>query len=373
MTSQLIDTTNEDLVIEEISIPGYEKVLKIINEKAKLKAFIAIHNSVLGPTLGGTRIYPYMHMDDALNDVLRLAKGMTYKSAVAGVGFGGAKCVIMADPCKDKTKALFHAYGEAIDTLQGKYITAEDVGCTVNDVMEIREKTKYVTGLPHEKSSGDPSRYTAWGTYRGIQSVLNKKFGSDLVKGRKIAVQGIGSVGLHLLDILFWNGAEIVIADVDAEKVNIIAKKYGAKIVSPDDILKEKCDVLAPCALGGVINDESIPLLRCKGIAGCANNQLLTDEHDTMLHEKGILYAPDFVINSGGLINVSIEVEKDGYNPIKAREKTHQIYDVLMSIYDLAEKNNIPTAKAAIELAEHRIENRIGVRTEPVYFHHCQN
>ena len=236
--------------------------------------------------------------------------------------------------------------------------------------MTFRKKTKYVTGLPHEKSSGDPSRFTAWGTFRGIQSIMKKVYGSDSLEGKKIAMQGIGSVGLYLLDLLYWHGAEVVIADINEERVKAISEKYGMKAVDTKDILKEECDVLAPCALGGVINDDTLPMLKCKGIAGCSNNQLLDDAHGDKLHKKGILYAPDFVINSGGLINVSIETEKDGYNPNKAREKTNKVYDVLMSIYEIAEKNNVSTVKAAVELAEYRIKHKIGIRTNQVYFHH---
>lgn len=366
MTSQ----SKKDLVMEEISVPGYEKVFKVSNPKVNLKAFIALHDTTLGPALGGTRIYPYKRAEDALNDVLRLAKGMTYKSAIAETGFGGGKCAIIADPSKDKTKELLHSFAEAIDSLGGKYITAEDVGCTTNDMMILKEKTKYVTGLPHEKSSGDPSRYTAWGIFRGIQSVLKKIYRSDSLEGRKIAMQGIGSVGLYLLDLLFWHGAEVVIADVNKEKVKSVSNKYGVKVVEPQDILKEKCDILSPCALGGILNEESISQLQCKGIAGCANNQLLTEKDGETLHEKGILYAPDFVINGGGLINVSVETSKEGYDPKKARILTDKIYDVLMSIYEIAEKNNVSTGVAAVELAQYRIKYKIGKRVEPAYFHH---
>lgn len=358
-----------DLLIEEVAVPGYEKVLKVSNKKAKLQAYIAMHDTTLGPALGGTRIYPYKKEEEALTDVLRLARGMTYKSAIAKVGFGGGKCVIIADPSKDKTPELLQAFADAIETLKGKYITAEDVGCSMADIVEFRKKTKYVTGLPTEKGSGDPSRFTAWGTYRGIQSVLKKIYGSDSLEGRKIAIQGIGSVGLYLLDLLFWQGAEVVIADVNAERVKTITKKYGIRAVEPNEILKEKCDILAPCALGGIINDETIPQMKCAGIAGCANNQLLKDEHGDKLMKLGILYAPDFVINGGGLINVSFEVDKAGYDPVKAREMTHNIYNTLISIYEISEKNKISTGKAAVELAEYNIKNKIGMRTEPVYFH----
>lgn len=370
MPCQHSEKRNKELVIEEVIVPGYEKILKVSNKKTNLRAFIAIHNTALGPALGGTRIYPYEKSEDALKDVLRLSKGMTYKSAVAEVGLGGGKCVIIADPNKEKNEAMLLSFAEAIDSLQGQFITAEDVGCSLNDMAIIRKKTKYVTGLSHEKSSGDPSRFTAWGVLKGMQSVLKKLYGNTALEDKKIAIQGIGSVGMYLLDILFWHGAKMVIADVDSEKAQLVAKKYGVKVVDPKDIFKEECDIFAPCALGGILNDESIPLLKCKGIAGCANNQLQSEEYGDKLQEKGILYAPDFVINGGGLINVSVEIEKDGYNPKKAREKTNKIYDTLMSIYELAERNKTSTGKAALELAEYKIKYKIGKRKEPIYFHH---
>ena len=359
-----------DLQIEEINAPGYERVIKFVNEKTKLKAIVAIHSTALGPALGGTRIYPYKNFDDALEDVLRLSKGMTYKSAACEAGFGGGESVIIADPCKDKTDELMLSFAEAVETLSGKYVCAEDVGCTVNDVMTIRKKTKYVVGLPHEKSSGDPGRFTAWGTFRGIQSVLKKVYGSKSMQGKKIAIQGLGNVGLYLVEHLFWAGADLVVSDINEEKLQMVASRYGIKAVHHSKILSEPCDVLAPCAMGAIINDDTIDKLNCKAIAGCANNQLKTPEHGDILHEKGILYAPDFVINSGGLINVSFEVDKTGYHPKKPREKVHSIYDQLMSIYAISEKNNISTGKAAIELAEYRIKYLIGKRIGKLHFHH---
>ncbi len=369
MTSNTLVKQKKDYKIEEIAVKGYEKVLKVTNDKTGLKAFIALHNTILGPGLGGIRIYPYASEEGALNDVLRLSRGMTFKSAIAEVGFGGAKSVIIASQ-KEKTEALLLSFAEVVESLGGSYICAEDVGCTVDDVMIIKKKTKYVTGLPHEKSSGNPGPFTAWGSFRGVQSVLFKLFGSTSMEGKKIALQGIGSVGLSLLDLLFWHGAEVVISDVNKEKLAVVAKKYGVKAVDPKDILFEECDVLSPCAMGGIINDETVDKLRCKAIAGCANNQLQSEEHGEMLRKKNILYAVDFVINGGGLINVANEVEKEGYNPHSSRAKVDKIYDTLMSIYDIAEKNSISTDRAAIELAEYRIKYKIGKRTKPLYFHH---
>ncbi|KPK33308.1 MAG: leucine dehydrogenase [Chlamydiae bacterium SM23_39] len=356
--------------IEEIPINGYEKVLKVTNKNTGLKGIIAIHNTFLGPALGGIRIYPYKNFEDALNDVLRLSKGMTYKSAIAEVGLGGGKSVIIADPVKEKNEELLLSFAEVIDSLEGKYIGAEDVGCSTEDVMIIRKKTKYVTGLPHAKSSGNPSVFTAWGTFRGIQSVLKKLFNDVSLKGKKIAVQGIGSVGSHLIPLLFWHGAEIIATDINRKKSEEFKQKYGIKIVEPEQIMEVECDVFSPCAMGGIINSNSISTLKCKAIAGCANNQLLDKSDGELLHEKNILFAPDFIVNGGGLINVSFEITKQGYHPKGPRDKTDKIFDILMSIYEIAEKNDISTSNAAIELAEYKIKYGIGKRMTGIYFHH---
>lgn len=358
------------LELEEIIVPGYEKVIKVINNEVGLNAIICIHNTIMGPALGGIRIYPYATFDAALNDVMRLSKGMTYKSAITESGWGGGKSVIIADPKKNKTKEILYAFGQAVDRLQGEYICAEDVGCTPQDVMEISKATPYVVGLPSAKSSGNPSPFTAWGTYRGIQSVLKKTTGSDSPENRTIAIQGMGSVGFELAKLLFWNGARLVISDIDTAKCLSVAELTGAKIISPADILSEECDVLAPCAMGGVINEKTIPHLRCKAIAGCANNQLLKDTDADDLAAKGILYAPDFVINAGGLINVTHELDADGYNPLAARDKIHRLYDQLMVIYEIAEQNRFSTQRAALSLADYRLKYRIGKRIELPYFHH---
>ncbi len=360
------------LELEEIFVPGYEKVIKVTNEEAGLKAIICIHNTTMGPALGGIRIYPYATFEVALNDVLRLSKGMTYKSAITESGWGGGKSVIIADPKKNKTKEMLYAFGLAVDRLQGEYICAEDVGCTPDDVLEISKATPYVVGLPHAKSSGNPSPFTAWGTYRGIQSVLKKMTGSDSPENRTIAIQGLGSVGCELAKLLFWNGARLIISDIDAERCRTIAEFTGAKIVPTVDILSEECDVLAPCALGGVINEQMIPHLNCKAIAGCANNQLLKDSDADELVAKGILYAPDFVINAGGLINVTQELEVDGYNPPTSRNKIHHLYDQLMVIYEIADQNRFSTHRAALSLADYRLKYRIGKRIEPPCFHHAK-
>lgn len=358
------------LQLDFIPVPGYEQVIKAVDPKAGLTAIIAIHNSSQGPSLGGIRIHPYASFQDALEDVLRLSKGMTYKSAIAEVGFGGSKSVIIADPKKDKTPELLLAFGAAVDALEGQYICAEDVGCTVEDVKIIRRATQYVVGLPNANSSGDPSRFTSWGVFRGIQSAAKKLFGIDSLEGRKVAIQGLGSVGSRLADTLFWAGAELIVSDIDSVKAERIAKQYACRKVSAEEILEVECDIFAPCALGGVVNDHTIPRFRCAAIAGGANNQLLRDVHATELCERGILYAPDFVINAGGLLNVAAELESAGYTPSIPRRKTHNIYDTLLAIYEIAERNGESTHNAALALADYRIKYGIGKRVVPPAFHH---
>ena len=369
-TDLLAQNKKQDFKFEELSVNGYAKVLKITHEKTKLKAIISMHNTVLGPTLGGIRIYPYKSFDQALEDVLRLSKGMTYKSAISEVGFGGGKSVIIADPKTEKTEELLMAFGQAVEILKGQYICAEDVGCSVKDVGVIRKATRYVVGLDHKKSSGNPAPFTAWGTFRGIQSAVNKIYGSRSVAGKKVVVQGVGSVGEILSEILFWHGATVVISDINQEKLAELKQKFGFEIVSPDKVFEQECDVFAPCAMGGVINDQTLPLLKCKIVAGCANNQLLRDEHGEALKERKILYAPDFVINSGGLINVAQEITEKGYDSQISRDKIDKIYDVLMSIYIIAEKSNISTNQAAIEFGNYKLKYGISKRSVPPHFHH---
>lgn len=370
LLASLVQEGQKTLQFEKIVVKGYEKVVKVTDKKAGLTAIIAIHSTMLGPALGGTRIQPYSTFEAALEDALRLSKGMTYKAAVAEVGFGGGKSVIIADPKKQKTPELLLAFGAAVEKLGGAYICAEDMGCTTDDVKVIRKATKYVVGLAHSKSSGDPGPFTAWGTFRGIQSVVKRLYMTDSIEGRKVAVQGLGNVGKCLIEHLFWHGAELILSDTDSVKLQKYARMYNAKTVSPDEILKVECDVLAPCAAGGIVNDQTLPLFRCKAIAGCANNQLLRDSHAQALKDRGILYAPDFVINAGGLLNVAEEVEDEGYNPTHPRYKVHHIYDTLQAIYEIADKNKESTHSAALALAEYRLKYAIGKRVIPPTFHH---
>jgi len=357
------------LKFKEIPVKGYEKVVHISDEESGLEAIVAIHDTTLGPALGGTRIYPYAHFDDALRDVLRLSQGMTYKSTVAEIGVGGGKSVIIADPRTEKTEAKLRAFGQALNRFKGQYICAEDSGSTAEDMVIIREETPYVAGLPFAKSSGDPGRYTAWGTFRGIQATAMSLYGSTSLKGKKIAIQGLGSVGMALATHLFWAGADLIVSDIDEKKAREIASRFGAKFVPPGEILSVECDILAPCALGGAINEKTLKDLRCGAIAGCANNQLEKDNIADELRARGILYAPDYVINAGGVINASFEFDPEGYQPINARDRTDRIYDTLMSIYDISRKNHCSTLQAAMQLAEYRLQYGIGKRVREPYFH----
>lgn len=362
----------DTLELEEIFVEGYEKVIKAKDEKAGLLAIICIHDTTLGPALGGARIYPYATFDDALTDVKRLAKGMTYKSAVAECALGGGKSVIILDPAKGKTEQMLLSFGKAVDSLQGLYISAEDVGCTTEDMAIISRTTKYVTGLNTEKSSGNPAYFTAWGVYRGIQAALKKVFGNESVKDRTVAIQGTGSVGKILADLLFWNGAKLILSDIATERAQKIAKQYGATYCPPDEIWKVECDVFTPCALGGILNANTIPQLKCKIVAGAANNQLLTERDGDELMKRGILYAPDYVINAGGLINVSEEITLEGYSPECSRNKTDKLFDQLITIFDIAEQNGCSTNQAANSLVEYRLKYKIGKRKDQPCYHHAQ-
>ena len=364
----MANSSTSSLIVTEIPVEGYAKVLRFQNPDVGLDAIISIHDLALGPALGGIRIHPYANFDAALNDVLRLSKGMTYKSALAECRTGGGKSVVIADPKSPNKAQILEAYAEAINYLKGDYIAAEDVGCSPKDMAVLAKFTPYVVGLEFEGSSGNPSPFTAWGTFLGIQALLNKTYGSKEISGRTVAVQGLGSVGAKLVEFLFWHGAKLVLSDIDENKAKEIAAFYGAEFVPCSEILKVPCDVLAPCAMGGILNPESIVDLRCRAIGGCANNQLLKETDGDELRRLGILYAPDFVINAGGLVNVTQELESVGYDSNASRTKVAKIYDQLMLIFDIAQQNNCSTNRAAISLAEYRIKYGIGKRLEPVQF-----
>lgn len=336
----------------------HEEVIFCHNKEAGLKAIIAIHNTALGPALGGTRMWNYASEEEALVDVLRLSKGMTYKASAAGLNLGGGKAVIIGDPKKDKNETLFRAFGAYVNSLQGKYITAEDVGTSVKDMEYVFMETPFVTGIPVVLGgSGDPSPYTAHGVLCGIKAAVKTKLGADNLQGVRVAVQGLGNVGSHLVEYLVKAGAIVSVADIDQERVKKITNKFQLKSLDPEAIITSECDVFAPCALGAVINDKTLNNLKCKIVAGGANNQLAEYRHGDALLELGILYAPDYVINSGGLMNVFVELE--GYSQERAFDKTKAVYDNLINVFNISKAENIATHRAADRLAESRI-NAIG-------------
>lgn len=346
--------------IEEIPVSGYEKVVKAHDPASGLRAMIAVHDTTLGPALGGMRMWPYKTEQEAQTDVLRLARGMTYKSAVADTGLGGGKSVIIGDAGKDKSEALFRAMGKFINSLEGRYITAEDVGTTIPDLDFVRKETKWVTGLSREAGgSGNPSPYTALGCLVGLRATLEEVWGAKSPKGLHVAVQGVGSVGAAFARLAAQEGARVTIADINPARTAALAKEIGAKIVSDAEIFGLECDVLAPSALGGILNEKTIPALRCKAIAGCANNQLLDEARDgAALLARGVLYAPDFVINAGGIINVSCELLPGGYNEQASLKKIDKIYDHLKEVFAISKAEKIPTQKAAHRLAENRLARK---------------
>lgn len=354
--------------IAELSIPGYEKVVEAKDPISGLHCFIAVHNTTLGPAMGGTRIFSYSNREAALEDALRLAKAMTYKSALAEAGLGGGKAVILADSKTQKTPALLHAYGEVINSLKGLYIAAEDIGSTPEDMVQIRETSPYVAALPSKRSSGDPSRFTAWGVFKGLQAVAQTLWHHPSLRKKLILVQGVGSVGSKLANILFWEGADLILCDVDQVKVETLANQYGARLVSPDDVTKIPCDIFAPCSFGGILNSESIPKLQCQAVAGSANNQLQNPEDGIELFNRQILYAPDYVINAGGIMNASHEFDAEGYNPKVARDQVNHIYDTLLEVFATSAHTHKPTSQVADELAEYKLQNRIGKRQIPLKF-----
>ena len=332
----------------------HEQVAFCYEESCGLKAIIAIHDTTLGPALGGVRMWNYASEEEALTDCLRLSRGMTYKAAAAGLNLGGGKAVIIGDAKKEKSEALFRAFGRFVESLGGRYITAEDVNTGVNDMEYVAAETKYVTGVSTWRGgSGDPSPTTSYGVFKGIQACAKHKMGSKSLAGLTIAVQGLGKVGYFLAKHLVEEKAKVLACDLDKERGMRAAEELGITLVSPEEIFDVDCDILAPCALGGVINDKTLPKLRCKIVAGGANNQLAEERHGHELEKKGILYAPDFVINSGGLINVYCEI--DGYNRDRAMRMADEICPTLLRVFELAKEERIPTFVAAERLAERRI------------------
>jgi leucine dehydrogenase len=333
----------------------YEQMVICQDKQSGLKAIICIHDTTLGPALGGTRMWTYDSEDAAIEDALRLARGMTYKNAAAGLNLGGGKTVIIGDPKKDKNEEMFRAFGRYIQGLNGRYITAEDVGTTVEDMDLIYQETPFVTGVsPAFGSSGNPSPVTAYGVYRGMKAAAMEAFGTDSLEGKVIAVQGVGHVAYTLCKHLHEEGASLIVTDINKEAVQRAVDDFGAKAVDIDDIYSVDCDIFAPCALGAIINDDTISKIKAKVIAGAANNQLKETRHGDALHEMGIVYAPDYVINAGGVINVADEL--NGYNRERALKKVETIYDNIASVIEISKRDNIPTYLAADRLAEERIE-----------------
>jgi leucine dehydrogenase len=361
MTSDVIKA-NElhkvDPVFGQLSFDNHEQVVFCNDKDTGLKAIIGIHNTVLGPALGGTRMWNYANEWEALNDVLRLSRGMSFKSSISGLNLGGGKAVIIGDAKSQKTPELMRKFGEYVNSLSGKYITAEDVGMETKDMDTVREVTPYVTGISEEKGgSGNPSPITAYGVYMGLKAAAKYRFGSDNLEGKKVLVQGIGHVGEVLVQHLTESGAMVTIADINEDRLNQVGSKYGAKIFTGADLYSAEVDIYAPCALGATINDDTIHKIKAKVIAGAANNQLANEViHGTLLKDKGILYAPDFLINAGGVINVYSELAN--LTRAQVMEKTENIYNTSLEIFKFAESNNITTHQAAMSIAQKRIDDR---------------
>ena len=339
--------------ITDLEVDGYERVARAEDEESGLRAYISVHSTHLGPSLGGMRLWPYASDDAALEDVLRLSRAMTYKSAVARTGLGGGKSVVVADP-GDKSEQLFEAMGRFVADFGGTYITAEDVNVGIPDLRCVRRSTRHVTGLTVEEGGGgNPREATALGCFLGLRATLREAAGDDELSGKVVAVQGLGSVGFLLAQHVSEAGARLVVTDVNPERVAHAVDELAAEAVAPDDVFGVACDVLAPCALGGVLNDDTIPRLRCAVVAGAANNQLLDERrHAEMLRDRDILYAPDYVINAGGIINVGTELRPGGYDAEYALARIHQIPDTLADVFARARAKGITTHAAAQELAE---------------------
>jgi leucine dehydrogenase len=321
---------------------GHEQVVFCHDEATGLRAIIAIHNTTLGPALGGTRMWSYATEQEALTDVLRLSRGMTFKAAISGLNLGGGKAVIIGDANRVKTEAFMRRFGKFVNSLGGKYYTAEDVNMKTSDMEYIAMETKYVTGLPESMGGGgDPSPVTAYGVYLGMKATAKKVFGKDDLTGKRIGVQGVGQVGMHLVEHLIKENARVFITDISQAKVDALANKTGAIPVPQDEIYSLDLDIYAPCALGATVNDETIPLLKCAMIAGAANNQLKDEvKHGYMLADRGIVFAPDFLINAGGLINVYNEY-LGNYNRQRAYQQAEKIYDTCLSILAFADQEKI--------------------------------
>jgi len=355
--------------LDVVAAHGAEQVSIAADAETGLRAIVAIHSTVLGPGLGGTRFYPFASEHDALIDVLRLAKGMAYKHAACGNDLGGGKAVIIGDPRTTRSDELILRYAQFVDQLGGRYLTAEDVGTTQADMDLIRTVTPYVTGTSEALGgSGDPSPATAWGVFCALAAVGEHTWGDGDLAGRHVVVLGVGKVGSALARHLHGAGARLTLADVRAEAVSALAGELGAQVVSPDDALAADCDVLAPCALGAVLSAETIARLGCRAVCGAANNQLAEDDDAERLAEAGVVYAPDYVVNAGGVINIADETAPGGYDRERAWHRVEGIAETLRKVFDLAHAHGTTTAAAADRLAEDRLaaaggQNRRGPTT----------
>ena len=347
-----------DPVFGQLSFDNHEQIVFCNDKDTGLKAIIGIHNSILGPALGGTRMWNYDNEWEALNDVLRLSRGMTYKSAITGLNLGGGKAVIIGDAKTQKTPELMRKFGEFVHSLSGRYITAEDMGMETKDMDTVRDVTPYVTGISESRGgSGNPSPVTAFGVYMGMKAAAKYQFGSDKLDGKKIVVQGIGHVGETLVDYLTKEGALVQISDINESRLSDVSAKYGATIFTGNDLYSADVDIYSPCALGATINDDTVYRINAKVIAGAANNQLANENvHGPILQERGIVYAPDFLINAGGIINVYAEIAH--YDKAESMRRTENIYNTTLEIFDYADKNKLTPQKAAMAIAENRIAER---------------
>ena len=335
---------------EVLDVEGWREVVAFEDDASGLKAIVAIHNAALGPGCGGTRIRPYGSFEEALEDVKKLSRGMTYKNALGGIPFGGGKAVIIADPKTDKTPELFQAYGKAIDSLEGRYYTAEDSGVTEHDLQIVREQTPFVAGVASEGEGGNPSPFTARGVWRGIQSAARFKFGAASLEQITVAILGVGAVGMELARLLHTEGAKLIVADVDQAATAKAAEQFGAEIVAPEDCIAARADVFSPCALGGAIRSGEIERLHAAIVAGAANNQLATPEMDAALRERDILYAPDYVINAAGVISVGLEILNE-WCAEEMNARIDHIGPTLRRIFERAEEEGRPTGEIADRMA----------------------
>ncbi|MCG8310396.1 MAG: leucine dehydrogenase [Cytophagales bacterium] len=351
-----LKNTKEFEIFSELAEHDHEQVVFCNDSETGLKAIIGIHNTVLGPALGGTRMWNYPSDAAALNDVLRLARGMTYKASISGLNLGGGKAVILGDAAKLKSEAFLRRFGRFVESLNGKYVTAEDVNMSPEDMEYISMETRHVTGLSESiGGGGDPSPVTAYGVYVGMKACAKKVYGSDSLEGKSISVQGVGHVGMYLLGYLAKENVKLYVSDYVRERAEEAASKFGANAVGLDEVYDLDVDIYSPCALGATINNDTISRLQCQIIAGAANNQLDDESiHGEMLMKRGIAYAPDFLINAGGLINVGIDY-LGGWNKERIYRKTEKIYQTTLDIFKLSEKEGIPTQNAALRIAKKRI------------------